>query len=48
MNKDQEIAELQKKYSNVMKMELVFKIDELKKELEQKTQLIKKMKEQKK
>jgi len=45
---DEEIAELQKKYSNVMKMELVFKIDELKKELEQKAQLIKNMKERKK
>ena len=48
MNKDEEIAELQKKYNNVMKMELVFKIDELKKELEQKAQLIKNMKERKK
>ena len=45
---DEEIAELQKKYSNVMKMELVFKIDELKKELDQKSQLIKNMKERKK
>jgi len=48
MNKDEEIAELQKKYNNVMEMEQVFKIAELKKELKHKTQLIKKMKEQKK
>lgn len=47
MNTDEEIAELQKKYNNVMEMELVFKIAELKKELKQKTQLVKKKKERK-
>ena len=33
MNTDEEIAELQKKYNNVMEMEVVFKIAELKKAL---------------
>ena len=47
MNEDEEIAELQKKYNKVMEMELVFKNAELKKELKQKTQLVKKKKERK-